>query len=166
MSTAIALPLLGLLLILQSSLISRIPLLHGTADLILLALLAWSLQKRVQTTWRWVIIGGLLVNLVSALPLGVPLAGYALAAGLALLLRKRVWQAPILAMFLATFAGTLLTQAVAYLSLRVLGSSIPVLEAFNQVFLPSVLLNLLLAVPMYALIGDLASWLHPEEIQV
>jgi hypothetical protein len=29
-----------------------------------------------------------------------------------------------------------------------------------------VLLNLLLAIPVYALIGDLANWLYPEELEV
>jgi hypothetical protein len=38
---------------------SRIPLLHGSADLILLALVAWALQKRVNTAWQWALIGGL-----------------------------------------------------------------------------------------------------------
>lgn len=158
--------MLALLAVLQSGLVSRIPLLHGTADLILLVLVAWALQKRVQTAWQWSIIGGLSVTIISALPLGAPLAGYLLATGLALLLRRRVWQAPILAMFFAVFAGTLITQTVNLAALLASGAPIPLLEAFNLVILPAVLLNLLLAVPTYALIGDLASWLYPEEIEV
>jgi rod shape-determining protein MreD len=165
-ATLIAIPLLGLLTIFQTALVSRIPLLNGTADLVLLAVVAWALQKRVRTAWQWSIIGGLLVSMVSALPLGIPLVGYSLATGLALLLRRRVWQAPILAMFIAVFAGTLTNLGVDLVAVLASGSPIPPFEAFNLVVLPSVLLNLLFAVPAYALMGDLAGWLYPEEIEV
>jgi rod shape-determining protein MreD len=166
MSTLLALPVLGLLMILQSALVSRMPLLHGTADLLLLAILAWALQKRVQTAWRWSIIGGLFMSILSALPVGLPLVSYGLATGLALLLRKRVWQTPLLAMFVTTFSGTLITQGISLGALVALGSPIPILEALNLVTLPSVLLNLTLALPAYALMGDLANWIYPEEIEV
>lgn len=166
MATLIAVPILTALLILQSAIISQIPLLHGTADLVLLAVIAWALQKRVQTAMQWGIIAGLLVSVVSALPFGAALAGYPLAVGLALVLRQRVWQVPILAMFLTTFLGTLLTHGITLAALRALGSPLPWQETLNLIILPSVLLNLLLAIPAYALLGDLANWLFPEELEV
>lgn len=166
MATLIAIPILGSLMILQTSVVSRIPLLLGTADLALLAIIAWALQKRVTTAWQWSLIGGMMFSLASALPLGVPLLGYGLSTGLALLLRRRVWQVPILAMFLTTFLCTLITQGIALIALLVVGDPIAVGEAFNLIILPSVIINLLLAVPIYALISDLAKWLYPEELEV
>ncbi len=166
MATLIAIPILSVLLIFQSAVVSRITLLHGSADLLLLAVVAWALQKRVDTAWHWSVIAGLMISFVSALPFGVALIGYPLAVGLALLLRQRVWQVPILAMFLATFFGTLATQAMALAILRLSGDPLPILQAFNLIILPSILLNLLLAVPAYALLGDLAGWLYPEELEV
>jgi rod shape-determining protein MreD len=166
MATFIALPILGILLILQSAIVSRIPLLHGTADLVLLAIIAWALQKRVATAWQWSIIGGLLVTIVSALPLGAALIGYPLAVTFALILRQRVWQVPILAMFISTFVGTLVMHIISLVALRLVGTTLPLREALNLITLPSVLLNLLLAIPVYALIGDLANWLYPEELEV
>jgi len=166
MATLIAIPILSGLMILQSSLVSRIPLLQGTSDLLLLAIIAWALQKRVQTAWQWCIIGGLIFGLVSELPTVVPLIGYGLATGLALYLRRRVWQTPILAMFVTTFFGTMITLGVALIALRLTGDPIPVLEAINLVIFPSLLINLVLGIPVYALIGDLAKWLYPEELEV
>jgi rod shape-determining protein MreD len=166
MATLIAIPILGVLLIFQSAVVSRIALLHGTADLLLLAVVAWTLQKRVDTAWHWSIIAGLLISFVSALPLGVALLGYLLVTGLTLLLRQRVWQVPILAMLVATFLGTLVTQGLALAALRLSGDPLPILQAFNLITLPSILLNLLLAIPAYALLGDLAGWLYPEELEV
>jgi len=166
MATFIAIPVIGALAILQAGLISRLPLLHGTADLVLLMVVAWALQKRVETAWQWCIIGGLVVNIISAVPFGMPLLGYSLTTALALALHRRIWQVPILAMFLVTFVGTLITQGITILALRITGVPIPVPAALNLVILPSVLLNLLLSVPIYFLAGELAGWLYPEEIKI
>ena len=166
MAVLISIPVLGVLAILQSSLVSRLPLLQGIPDLIMLAIIAWSLQKRVQTAWQWSIIGGLVVGVYSAVPFGVYLVGYGLTTGVALVLRRRVWQVPILAMFLVTFLGTLITQGITLLALRLSGSTIPLWDALNLVTLPSLLLNLLFAIPIYAVINELAGWLYPEEIEV
>ncbi len=150
----------------QSSILSRIPLLHGTVDLVLLAIIAWALQERVQSAWQWGIIGGLLAGLATALPFGIVLAGYLTITGLALYLRRHIWQVPILGMFLLTFVGTIITQAIAVAAIWVGGTPLPLIETLNLVTLPSLLLNLLLAVPIYVLITDLANWLYPKEIEV
>jgi len=163
-STIISVPILSVLLIFQSAILSRIPLLGGTADLILLAIVAWALQKRVQNAWYWGIIGGLLVGYVSALPFFVPLISYCIAVGLALLLRSRVWQMPILAMFVTVFFATLASNSISLISLRILGTSLPLLQVLNLITIPSLVLNLFLAIPFYTLLGDLASWLYPEEL--
>jgi hypothetical protein len=39
------------------------------------------------------------------------------------------------------------------------------MDVLNQITLPSLLLNLLLALPVYVLLGDLAKWVHPEELE-
>lgn len=166
MATAIAIPILSILLILQSAIFSRITLLNGTVDLVLLAIIAWALQKRVRTAWQWCIIGGLLVSFVSALPLGAPLIGYLLAVGLALMLRRRVWQVPILAMYVTTFFATMITNLVSMLALRLTGVPLPFWQSINTVSLPSILLNLFLALPFYALLGDLSNWLYPEKLEI
>ncbi len=154
------------LAVLQSAVFSRIVLLHGTADLLLLAIIAWALHKRVETAWHWGAIAGLIISIISALPFGAALAGYLLATLIALLLRQRVWQTPILAMFIATFLGTVLTHAISLVSLRLVGSPLPIIEALNLVTLPSLLLNFLLAIPIFALITDLANWIYPEELEI
>lgn len=166
MSILVSLPVLGLLVILQSSIVSRVPLLYGTADLVILALAAWAVQERVRTALHWGVIGSLLVSIVSAVPLGAVLGGYLSTTIIASLLRQKVWQIRLLAMLAATFFGTLVTHGLTIFFLRVSGAAIPIIEAFNLITLPSVLLNLLIAVPMYAFISDLASWIYPEEIEI
>jgi uncharacterized membrane protein (DUF373 family) len=69
-------------------------------------------------------------------------------------------------MIAATFIGTLIIHAISILTLRLMGTPLPLIESLNLVTLPSALLNLLLAIPVYALLGDLASWLYPVEIEM
>ena len=154
------------LVIVQSSVVSNMMLLQGTADLVMLAMIAWALQERVQTAWLWWVIGGLLASLASGLPFGVLLGAYGVVTGLALILRRRVWKAPILAMLATTFAGTVIVHVFSYLARLVTGANIPPMAAFELITLPSILLNLLLATPAYVLVRDLANWLYPKEIEV
>ena len=166
MAVLVAIPILVILVILQSTVVRLVPLLHGTADIVLLAIIAWAVQDRVTTAWYWSAIGGLLISIASALPIGVALVGYFLATGVALAVRRWIWQVPLLAMLVATFLGTLITHGLAIFTLNLAGTPIPWREAINIIVLPSLLLNLALAIPMYALITDLANWVYPEEIEI
>ena len=166
LQSVIAIPILSILLILQTAIISQVPLLEGTADLILLALVAWAIQKRVQTAWIWGGIGGLLVGYVSAIPLVVYLSAYLAAVGFALFLRQRMWNMPLLAMLLVTFLSTLLLHGLTFLSLQLSDSPVAIIESINLITLPSLLLNILLAFPFFILFGDLARLLYPESLEM
>lgn len=166
MVTLLALPLFIVLGIFQSAVVSRLPLLHGTADLILLVVIAWALQERVRSAWQWALIAGLVIGYLSALSLIIPLIGYLLVTGMALLLRQRVWQVPILAMLAVTFIGTLLINIMTAIYLNIIGTPLPILDTLNLIILPSTILNLIIAIPVYALVKDFSEWVYPEEIDL
>jgi len=159
-----AFPVLIVTLMLQLAIFSRLPLLHGTADLMLVVLVSWALQERVRSAWVWTLIGGLLVTLVSGLPFYTPVFGYLIATGLARMLRRQVWQTPILAMFVTVFTTTLIYHALSLGMLQIAGRGLPLIDSLTLITLPSVLLNLMLALPVYTLITDLAHWINPAEI--
>jgi hypothetical protein len=165
MSILIGIPVLLVLLMLQSSIVSTLPLLQGTADLILLTVVAWSLQERVPSSFEWAAIGGLMTGAITKLPFFVPLIGYLAAAVLARTLRRQVWQTPSLVMFLTTFLGTLFYQILCWGVLYVQGMPLPVGDSINLVILPAALLNLILALPVYAVVSDLAQSIYPEEVE-
>ena len=106
----IAFPLLALVVIVQSAVVSRMTLLAGYADLMLVVLAAWALKANASSAWLWAILGGIMVSFVSGVPWPVPMIGYMFVVLLAQLLKQRVWQAPLLAMFSVVFAGTLFMQ--------------------------------------------------------
>jgi rod shape-determining protein MreD len=157
-------PLLVLLIMFQTAIVSTLPLLHGNADIILLVLVAWALQERVPSALEWGVIGGILMGVVSAAPFWIPIISYLTAVGIARLLRRRVWQTPLVAMFLTTAIGSFFTNVITWAFLTVQGVTLPVLDSFNQVVLPAMLLNLLLALPVYTLVTDLARSVYPEEV--
>ena len=162
MRNLIAIPTILLAVILQSAMISRIYLLSGIADLPLVILAAWALQEEVESAWHWAVAFGLMVGFVSGIPWYVPVIGYVIVVGLAQILQRRVWQAPLLAMFTITFLGTVIVSLISFAVLRVSGVNMPLEDVLGLVVLPSVLLNMLLAIPVYAVMRDLSHWVYPS----
>jgi len=165
MINLIGLILFGILAILQSTIVSRMPLLNGTADLILLFIVAWALQDRVESAWQWCLIGGIFASLYSGLPFGLFVIAYLIATGISRLLKRRVWKAPFLAMLAATFTGTIIIQLISLVARLITGVNIPLLSALNLILLPGLLLNLILAIPVFSIMHDMAAWLYPEELE-
>jgi hypothetical protein len=166
LSILIGIPLILLAFIFQSVVVSTLSLLHGTADLLLLISAAWALQNRLRNDYSWAIMAGLLVGAVSHTLWVVPLVAYGAVTVLANFLRRQVWQTPLLAMMVSTLVGSLLLYALEWATLVTTGVSLPLSESLNLVVLPSTLLNLLLAIPVYALVTELYQSVFPEEVAV
>jgi len=162
MRNIVALPVILFSVILQSAIISRVYLLSGIADLPLVMLVAWALQEEVDSAWHWAAATGLLVGFISGIPVIVPVLGYIAVVALAQIFQRRVWQAPLLAMFSITFLGTIIVSVLSLVVLRFLGVPLPISDVLGLLTLPSVLLNMLLAIPVYAVMRDLARWVYPS----
>ena len=161
MRNLIAIPVLFIAVILQSAVISRVYLLSGVADLPLVMLAAWALQENVDSSWHWAVALGALVGFVSAVPWYVPVMSYLFVVALAQMLQRRVWQAPLLAMFSVTFLGTVFLNILTFLVLRIAGIDMQIEDVLGRLVLPSVLMNMLLAIPVYAIMRDLSRWVYP-----
>ena len=161
MRNLVAVPVILLTVILQSAVISRVYLLSGSADLPLVMLAAWALQDGVDSAWHWAIATGLLVGFISGIPWVVPLAGYVVVVVISYLFQRRVWQAPLLAMFTITFLGTIIVSLLSVAALSFSGVELTISDVLGLVMLPGVLLNMLLAIPVYAVMRDLARWVYP-----
>jgi len=157
----IGFPLLALVIILQSAVISQITLLAGYADLVLVVLAAWALHVEATNAWQWAFLCGVMVSFVSKLPWPVTFSGYLFVVLIAQLLRRRVWQAPLLAMFSVVFLGTSFMGFLTLLVLNLLGGSYPIGDTIGLIILPSILLNLLVSIPVYAMVRDIAYWVAP-----
>jgi rod shape-determining protein MreD len=166
MKNLIAIPVLALAFMIQTAIVSRITLLSGAADIVLLILIAWALQEQVQSALHWAALAGLMAAFVSGLAPGVLLIAYMLAVILARYVLRQTWQTPVLALFTVTFFSTLLLHLITYLALMLRGTSIPFGDALALITLPSVFLNFLVALPIHSFIRDLALWVYPPEDMV
>lgn len=159
----LAIPVLVLALMIQTAIISRMTLLNGSADIIMLILAAWALQERVRSAWIWGAAAGLLVGSVSGVPWYIYFIGYLVVVAFARLLTRRIWQAPLLAMFTVTFAGTILILMLTFVQRSLFEVPLVFGDVFTQIVLPSLLLNLMLAIPIRSLIQSLAESIYPAE---
>lgn len=166
MAYFISIPVIVVAFMLQLAIFSQLTLLSGSADILLLVLIAWSIQSRDRSIWLWVFIGGGLVSLVSAIPAGAPVWIYLIIAGLIRLFSQRTMEVPVLWMLIATILGTLIQKVIEIIVLFMAGSPLPFSESIVLVALPSALLNLFFALPVYALITDLSRWIYPVEVQI
>jgi rod shape-determining protein MreD len=163
MSVILSIPVLGFLSVFQSAVISRLPLNRGTADLMLVLLVAVSLQKQVRSAWQWTVVGGLFMDFISGLPFGLFTASYLLSTGMALAIRERIWRFSFLMQLLVVLIGTAVTHLLSYLVLFLQGASLPLLTVLRVVTLPSLVLNFMLSLPVYILTQDLVEQFYPPE---
>jgi cell shape-determining protein MreD len=166
MANYLSVPIVGILLILQMTIFSRIEMLQGTADVVLLGLIGWSIQGRVQSAWIWAVAAGVMVSYVSALPFFLPLFIYLAVYFLTRMLQRRVWQAPILAVLFVTMIGTVFQHLVSILALNLSGVDIPISESLTKITFPSVLLNLIFCIPFYLVMVDLAKLVFPQKAEL
>lgn len=152
--------------VLQTTIFSQTKLLSGTADIILLFLAAWSLQEQIKNSWFCIIAAGLLVSSISAMPYFAPLISYLGVVLISKALQRRIWRTPLLAMFLVVLLGTFFQHGVYVLVLQITRAPITWRESLDHVILPSALLNLIFALPVYAIVKDLAGRISPLEVEV
>jgi rod shape-determining protein MreD len=163
MRNLVAFPLLALAVILQSSVVSQVRLLSGYADLPLIMIAAWALQERVKSAWHWALLACAMLGFVSKMPWPALVVTYLAIIFVAQALQRRVWQAPLLAMFSVTFIGTLFANFLSFIVLQILGTPFSLGDVVGLIALPSLLLNMLLSIPVYTFMRDLARWVYPPE---
>lgn len=152
--------------IIQTTIFSQTRLLSGTADLILLFLAAWSLQEQIKNSWLWTVVAGVIISILSAMPFFAPLIAYLGVVAISKGLQKRVWQNPLLAMLIVVLLGTFFQHGLYVIVLQISGAPISWGQSLDNVILPSALLNLIFALPIFAIANDLARRVSPLEVEV
>jgi len=162
MDLVIAIPVFILTAMLQVAGISRLPLIHGTADLSLLVLIAWGIHSRSSLAWVWAIIAGIVNVFYSQVNWLAIILPYTVILVITRLFHGRFWNSPILVMLLMTIIGSILVQATTLLVLFFQEIPFNLNQAFSEIMLPSIFLNLILALPVYFLVKDLSFRLYPQ----
>jgi len=159
----IGIPTIILLVILQSTIVSRLNLSFGSADIVMLVLIALGLQQNTKRTLLWFTIGGLLMALISSIPLMYPLIPYIIISLIIDFLRKRIWKIPLLLMIMVSFFGTIICNLAAFVIINITRVTLPLASSVNSVILPSAALNIILGIPIFLLVKDWSKWLNPRD---
>ena len=163
-ATLIGIPVILLAAILQSAVVSQIQLLNGSADLVLLTVISWVMHDQVKAPWSWAVLGGLAVGTISQLPVWMVLGTYLTITALALALKRRVWQIPLLALLAFVTIATLIWLIGSFVVLVIQGVPLNPLDSFNLILLPSQVLNVLLAIPIQAVVNEIANLIYPADL--
>jgi len=155
-----------LAMMLQYGVFSRWMILSGSPDLVLLLIIALCLHQKHRRFWILILIMGGVVGFVSALLFFIPMVVYMAVYLASFGLKQRVWQTPLLAMFLLTFGATILVNFLSIAVLFIQRIPFNFSIALVNVVLPSVFLNMFLAIPVHAIMRELSVWLYPQGAQI
>ncbi|RJQ43740.1 MAG: hypothetical protein C4545_02575 [Anaerolineaceae bacterium] len=147
---------------LQLGVVSRIPLQNGMADIVLLFIIGWSLNRQAKRFYIPTLIAGGLVSFISSIPFPGVLISYLVAAGLTRILVNRLWEMPVFSMLIITITATFFQHLVYILMMQFQGMSVPFFSSLEGITLPSVFLNIILAFPMYLIVHDAQKIVYQE----
>jgi hypothetical protein len=153
-------------LMLQYGIFSRWTLLSGSADIVLLFIVALCLHSNVKRLWVQVLIFGAIVGAISAIPFYFIMAFYFAIFLAAQLIRKRIMQTPLLSMYLLTFIATLAWHAlnIAYLFIKRIPFDLS--TALFEIMLPGLLLNILVSIVIHAIVQEGNRMITPKGAEV
>lgn len=167
MSLQLGIPLFLVSALLQSAVLSRLRVFGGQPDLIPLLVIAWTILDQRSEGVAWAFVGGLFADLLSGVPLGISSLALLPVAFLIQIAEAQVYRRNMFIMLIFAAGGALGYHLTYLLALRFV-AGFPVLwsESLWYVTLPSVLFDVVLAVPVLSLLGRWYDRLHPRQIRL
>lgn len=163
MEQLISIPVVILLTFLQLSLSGKFMILNGFSDLLFVWMIAWIIQTKINHSWLWLIIAISVMSYVSAIPWYATAISYLIILGIASFIKGRLWQSPLLSFLLVLIIGSFIYYFTGFISLKINGSMIQFSESLNRIILPSLVMNLVFALPIYLISRDMILWLYPNK---
>ncbi len=155
---------ISFLAVLQSSLVNHLQLLEGRPDLVLLAITGWALTGHGRQAILFGFVGGFALDLFSEVPLGVSSAALVLVASMVSYSEGRFWGVHPLMQLAAVLAASAVFYAAQLASLAIGGHPFDLLLVLNRTVLPSLFLNLVLALPAAQVAEAISHFFTPAEV--
>ncbi|HMM28675.1 MAG: rod shape-determining protein MreD [Chloroflexota bacterium] len=167
MSNYIGIPILLLAAVINATIMPELRLGNGAADLVFLMVVSWALLSDVRDGMLWAVIGGAMQDLLSVAPLGVSALGLVIVAFAADAVFGQVSRGNLLVPLAVVAVGTPVYDMITLGLLRMLGlSAVGLGQGLVYVTLPATILNLLLIVPVYRLMGALHGRAFPLRTRI
>ena len=162
-SVIVSFPIMLILSVIQTVVVSRINIMSGSADIILLAIVSLGVTEEYRNAFIWALVGGIFISFISAMPAAPVITTYLVVAGVTWIVHKGIWQSPILAVLLSSFIATIVKFIIDIIALQFMEINIDLLKTIKMTLAPNLILNLFLLFPIYTLMSDLAKWISPKE---
>lgn len=148
---------------LETAVFSRLQILYGSADLVMIVLIVWTLNANTKHSLILALLAGFVMTFYSALPMSGYFLIYLSIWFMIRILKLWVWQMPLILLVFVTIMGTLLSTVISFGLLFLQDVSYDISFVITQIFVPSMTLNLFLAFPTYIFLNDYANWLYQAE---
>ncbi len=160
----VGLPIFAIAAFLQVSVLTKIRLLNGAVNLVMVCLVVWSINSSTKYSWIMAVWSGLLMSYVSAMPLSGYMWFNLGVWGFIRFIKKRVWQMPMILTLFVTIVGTLAEALFTLGLLTVQNANLDYLLSLNRVIVPSLIMNLLFTIPVYAFLNDVINTIYINEV--
>ncbi len=163
-SVYIALPLMTVLAVLETAVLSRLPLFGQVPQLPFLVALSWGLLHDLEEGITWAFVGGLLVDLFSVGPTGLTALAWMLGIALAVFIAQAFPTSRVIMPVLVSALATIVYLALHMLLLRLFGYQTTLSMA--TALLPLAALHAVLILPVYWLMYTVDRRLWPRRVQI
>jgi rod shape-determining protein MreD len=158
MGSFISLPVLVLAVVLQVTVVPQFSYLGGRPDLVLLFVMAWTLNSSLEEGVVWAFVGGILNDLLSAMPTGASVFGMVILVFAIHLIRRQIYRVSIISLVWITLLGSFFHQLSLLVIMLLTGFQAAGLGRFGigvlasdltYVIFPTMVYNLLVIFPVY-----------------
>ncbi|MDL1899685.1 rod shape-determining protein MreD [Anaerolineae bacterium CFX9] len=149
MGAYLSLPILFVAVVLQSTFVPQARILGGQPDLTFLLVIAWAMHAPFRESIAWAMVGGIMQDLMSAVPTGASALGMIILIYVLDRVREQLVGVGLLTLIGFVLAGTLWQHLVFQGVMLISGFSIRPLSTLTNITLPSMAYNLILMIPIY-----------------
>lgn len=159
----VAIPVMALLAIIQSSVLPRFPVAGLTPQLLFIVALVWGNQRGLEEGLIWAFIAGIFVDLFSLAPLGISALAFMAGVAVPLLLQPILPPRRLLVAMLQAGLGTFIYLTVYAVGLRLFGFGVSAGGLLAMA--PLVIFHAVLIVPIFLLLGATLRVLRPRRVE-
>lgn len=123
---------------------------RGQLGLVMLLVICWSIRSDLADAFVWAFVGGLMLDMLSSLPLGATSAALLVIVAVINGIVRQLFHVRLLFLVLATPVATVFLLTYTLLALALLGDSYDILAFVRLILIPSMIYNVLAVIPVYA----------------
>ncbi|MCY3798626.1 MAG: rod shape-determining protein MreD [Chloroflexi bacterium] len=125
---------------------------RGQPGLVMLLVICWSVRSSLGDAFVWALVGGIMLDLLSILPIGTSSAALVLVVFVVNGVARQLSRLRFLFLLAITAFATVFITAFTVLALFLLGHTYDIASLIGLLLLPTMIYNLIAVLPVYAFV--------------